>query len=321
MAIDPDVQVKLDSLVVDGVTLVKPGDDLQAAFDEQPYIVQLAPGDHHWDGSKSFPGSDPVPDLIGYGPGATRVFWEADGGTVLIGGAKGNQRVKGIQFQAGSGKPDCWFDNTASVQDWGSWIEECYFGSWNRDTGTAAIKLGNNVNAHLSKIRFGGGKGPAILATGKLGSFVLDRFTIDTSSTPDGVFGGLLRVDWRGGQKMVVEISNGRVEATGREYAPPHGLVHIHSDRWTPAPVMVHLRSLDVDLSDGITIPHALVAVTADGVTGHFNFQNIKTWARPEPMVPVSGVAGTPHQVIIGHGDDIISYLHGTQSRKDIIIP
>ncbi len=246
-------------------------------------------------------------DLVGFGPGVTEVRWEADCGTVLIGGNKGNQRLKGINFRAGSGRPDCWFDNTASVQDWGSWIEECYFGSWNRDTGTAAVKLGRLVNAHMMKIRFGGGKGPAIYVRGGLGSFALDRFTIDTSSTPGGVFGGLLRVDWKGGQQIVVEITNGRVESSGSEYAAPFGLVHVHAERSSPAPVSVHLRSLDIDFTTSITEPHALVAVTGSSVQGNFNYQNVKTWSGAVEIEPVLGnVTGEPQQSI----GRFLSYIH-----------
>ncbi len=325
MAIDPDVQDQLDGVYArlgelegapEGVVTVEPGEDVQPAMDSNPYIVRLAPGLHRWDESVFFPTSGRVPSLIGYGPIATQVRWETDGGTALIGSNAGNQQVKGIYFRAGSGKPDCWYDNSAdSAQDWGEWVEECFFADWNTETGTAAIKLGNTVNAHLSKLRFGGGRGPAIWAPnqhGGLGSLALDRFTVD-SSAADDVFGGLLRFDWKSGsQKAVIEVTNGRIESSGRDYAAPYGIVHIDSPEG-PSPVMVHTRSLDIDLGSPIVNPHAVVAVTgSSSVSGNFTLMNVKTSSNPTKIVPVSNVKGTPTINEQDRWGNILLYAHGS---------
>ncbi len=317
MAIDPDVQVELELLATridefstDGVVIVEPDDDIQAALNSNPYIVRPSPGVHHWDETVYFPIEGRTPSLIGYGPEATRVEWESDGGTALVGQNKGNQRVKGIYFKAGSGKPDCWYDNSAdSAQDWGEWVEDCFFANWNTETGIAAVRLGLTINAHLTRVRFGGGKGPAIWAKGGGGSFALDRFTVD-SSAADDVFGGLLRFDWLGGQKAVIEVTNGRVESSGRDYAAPYGIIHIDS-AVGPAPVMVHMRSVDVDLGSPIATPHALVAVTGtNNVSGHFTFMNVKTLSNPTKIVPLSNVKGVP-SVDERKGSSVLLYVHG----------
>lgn len=248
-----------DVPTVAGVRYVAPGNEpeLDAIMVEpastRPRVIQLGAGDYHRTGPLVWPDVDPVPSIQGYGPFQTRIYWDTDGGTCFQMSDHGTEYVKGIGFRPGTGKPDCWYDNSAdTAHDYGEHIIDCFFGDWNTTTGTAAVKLGQTINVFLDRVRFGGGKGPAILAKGQLGTINIDRFTVD-SNAAEGQFGGLLQLDYTQGQQMTVRVANGRVECSGDDYAAPRALVRVVGGSGTPA--LVLLENVQIDLGS-ITEPH-----------------------------------------------------------------
>ena len=207
---------------------------IQACFDKasgatSKAVVVIPPGKYVLTSTLTM--SSTFPDIAGSGPFGTRLVWNAAGGTCLS-GAPGASSLRGIHFIEGTGKPDIWLDYAADTEwDYGETIDDCFFDDWNDTTGIAAIRTGKLLNGHMRNIRFGGGKGFAIIlkATGG-GAFVLENFTVDSQNTTAGVMNGFINLHKTAQGTMQLRLANGRIENSSVAWTNPSGIIWIDSD-------------------------------------------------------------------------------------------
>ncbi len=234
---------------------------IQAAFDAADAAAQVthAPavyfpmGDYTVTSKLTWKGHH----ILGDGPFVTYITWDAAGGT-CIERTGGTVWMKGLRFRGGTGKPDIWLDMITDSTDFGDWLEDLFFDDWNDTTGIAAIRTGSIINCHWRNLRFGGGKGFAIIIKGgTLGTFVLDNFTLDTASAAASVFNGFINVHKTVQGSFQMRVANGRIENSGTEWTDPSGVIWIDSDPINNLgiiPATIHLDNLDIELSGTATI-------------------------------------------------------------------
>ena len=230
---------------------------IQACLDEAGLATNTAnvvfpPGQYVLTSELTFSGN--FPNLVGAGPFSSRLVWNAAGGTCLS-GAPGASSIRGLRFAEGTGKPDIWLDWDAdTVYDWGETIDDCFFEDWNDTTGIAAIRTGKLLNGYMRNIRFGGGKGFAIIIkTGNFGSFVLENFTVDTSNAASGVMNGFINLHSVAVGVFEMRLANGRIENSSVAWTNPSGVLWLDSDpvnTLSGIPVNATLDNLDLS-ADG----------------------------------------------------------------------
>ncbi len=167
------------------------------------------------------------------------------------------------------------------------------------------------MNAHLSDLRFGGGGGPAIQVEASMGSFTLDRFTVDSAGAGEGNFGGVVEFRFQGGQPFVATITRGRIEASGRNYAAPRGIIHVNGVG--PAPHLLRVSDLDIDLGAPNMEPHYVVAGVRDttgthGYTGHVTISHVKGLGN---LAPTTGYELDDLHINITSGPNVMHYQLG----------
>lgn len=157
------------------------------------------------------------------GPMATRIIWNgAATGTAITRTLECRVHIKGLRFDPGTANPACWVDWSAEPIDWGNTFEDVFFGQIDDTNGTAAVRLGQIVNAHMQRVRFQGGPWAVEINHPAAGTvhrpFVMRDFTADFSSS--SATQGLVRVVMAGAGEVSVRLENARIETTTAMVAP-----------------------------------------------------------------------------------------------------